>query len=148
MMFTQATVSRERERIRANLLVIKELKRRTTLLATFASLFYNIGQLKKTEEVYVIYIQMIELNYGLVSLETSNCYYLVGIFYLENSYLKKAMACMKKTLDIRMKSLGQNHPAVADCYYNIGLIFYVVGDRPRATSVATVSHLSKCPILR
>lgn len=131
---TQATISRERERIRSNLLVIKELKRRTTLLATFASLFYNIGQLKKSEEVYVVYIQMVEQNYGLQSLETSNCYYLVGVFYLENSYLKKAMACIKRALDIRLQHLGPKHAAVADCYYNIGLVFYVIGDRPKATS--------------
>lgn len=115
-------------------MIIKELKRRTTLLATFASLFYNVGQLKKSEEVYVVYVQMVEQNYGLQSLETSNCYYLVGVFYLENSYLKKAMACLKRALDIRIQHLGPKHAAVADCYYNIGLIFYVIGDRPKATS--------------
>ena len=49
-LFHQATISKERERIRSNLLIIKELKRRTSMLATFASLFYNIGQLKKAEE--------------------------------------------------------------------------------------------------
>jgi hypothetical protein len=131
---TAEEMVKERERIKGNLTTIKELKRRTSLLATFASLFYNVGQLKKTEEVYVIYIQMIEQNYGLMSLETSNCYYLVGIFYLENAYLKKAMACMKKALEIRVSHVGQEHPCVADCFYSIGMIFYVIGERSKATS--------------
>lgn len=127
-------LSKERERIKGNLTIIKELKRRTSLLATFASLFYNVGQLKKTEEVYVIYVQMIEQNYGLMSLETSNCYYLVGIFYLENAYMKKAMACMKRALEIRVNHVGQEHPCVADCYYSMGMIYYVIGDRSKATT--------------
>lgn len=108
------------------------MKRRTTTLSCFASLFCNIGQVRTCEEIYVIYIQMIEQNYGVLSLEASNCYYLVGIFYLENSYLKKAMACMKRALEIRTSQVGQNHSSVSDCYYNIGLIFHVVGNKTKA----------------
>ena len=114
------------------MIIIKELKRRTSVLACFAALFYNVGQLKSTEEVYIIYIQMIEQNYGVQSLETSNCYYLVGIFYLENSYLKKAMACMKRALEIRLAHVGPNHSSISDCYFNIGTIFYVHGNRSKA----------------
>ena len=127
-------LSKERDRIKSNLTIIKELKRRTSLLACYASLFYNIGCIKTAEEIYVIYVQMIEQNYGLQSLEASNCYYLVGIFYLENSYLKKSMACMKKALEIRLSQLGSNHSAISDCYYNIGLIFYILGDRVKSNN--------------
>jgi tetratricopeptide (TPR) repeat protein len=102
------------------------------LLACFASLFYNIGLLKMTEEVYVIYTQMVEQNYGLLSVEASNCYYLIGLFYLENSYLKKAMACMKKALEIRLNEVAETHSSISDCYYNIGLIYYVLGNRANA----------------
>jgi tetratricopeptide (TPR) repeat protein len=85
-----------------------------------------------TEEVYVIYTQMVEQNYGLLSVEASNCYYLIGLFYLENSYLKKAMACMKKALEIRLNELPETHSSISDCYYNIGLIYYVLGNRANA----------------
>ena len=97
-----------------------------------ASLFYNVGQLRMSEEVYITYIQIIEQNYGLLSLEASNCYYLVGIFYLENAYLKKAMACMKKALEIRLSQVGSSHSSISDCYYNIGLIFYVLGNKQKS----------------
>jgi len=127
-------VNKEKDRIKNNLTIIKELKRRTTLLSCFASLFYNVGLLKNAEEIYIVYVQMIEQNYGLLSLEASNCYYLLGIFYLENSYLKKAMACMKKALEIRQGQVGSNHTSISDCYYNIGLIFYVLGNKTKAHS--------------
>lgn len=127
-------LTKEQERIKNNLTIIKELKRRTSLLACFASLFYNVGQLKTAEDIYITYIQIIEQNYGLTSLETSNCYYLVGLFYLENNYLKKAMACMKKALEIRIGQVGANHSSISDCYYNIGLIFYIIGNKAKAHS--------------
>ena len=128
----QNEISKERERIKNNLIIIKELKRRTSLLACFATLYFNIGQLKSAEEIYIVYIQMIEQNYGVQSLEASNCYYLVGLFYLENSYLKKAMACMKRALEIRVSHVGANHSSISDCYYNIGVIFYVLGNKTKA----------------
>lgn len=58
-----------------------------------------------TEKAYIFYIKIIESNYGINSIETSNCFFLIGGFYLENNYLKKAMACFRKCLDIRVREL-------------------------------------------
>jgi len=66
-----------------------------------ANLFYTLGLIKKCEEAYVKYIKLIETVFGSMALETSNCYYLMGIFYLEEKFLIKALACMKKALHIR-----------------------------------------------
>ena len=117
----------EKNKIRSNLLVTREVKKRTALLSTIATGYYNIGNIKGTEKAYAMYVKIIEANFGLESIEASNCYYLVGSFYLENNYLKKAMACFKRALVIRLKQLGKEHLAVADCFYNVGLVLYLAG---------------------
>ena len=66
---------KERYELETNLLMLKELKRRTSLLSCFASLFYNIGDFKHSEAAYILYTKLIEINYGNESLESSNCYF-------------------------------------------------------------------------
>jgi tetratricopeptide (TPR) repeat protein len=57
-----------------------------------------------------------------MDLQTSNCYYLVGVFYLEHKYFAKALACFKRAAEIRENKLGE-HECLADCWYNIGLTY-------------------------
>ncbi len=59
-----------------------EIKRRCSILSVVANLFYAIGDFKHCEDSYVKYIQMIEDYFGPDSLETANCYFLMGVFYL------------------------------------------------------------------
>ncbi len=45
------------------------------------------------------------------------------------------MACFKKALNIRLKKLGdENHESVADCYYNMALIYRHSDKRNKAMS--------------
>ena len=107
---------------KANQLMLKELKRRTSMLSTIASLFYNTGDFKHAEAAYILYIKLVEINYGIESLEASNCYFLMGVFYLENKYSKRSMACFQLSKKLRIQKLGFQHGSVADCYYNIGVL--------------------------
>lgn len=84
-------------------IVLRELRRRTMILTSFAALSNSVYHFVLTERAYILYIKVIEANHGVNSLEASNCYFLIGSFYLENNYLKKAMACFRKCLDIRVR---------------------------------------------
>lgn len=57
------------------------LKKYTNFIATFASLFSAIGDFKNSEILYIKYIRMIENNLGSMSLDNSNCYFLMALFY-------------------------------------------------------------------
>ena len=122
----------DNEKLRNSILVVRELKKRTSLLSILASFFYNLGNFKKAEKAYIYYIKLIEANYGLNSMEVANCYYMVGLFYLENNYLKKAMSCLNRCLTLRTRELGAFHTAIADCYHNIGLA-YIFAGRPETS---------------
>lgn len=115
------------EQKKSVLIIFREIKRRSSLIATFANLFFAVGNLPKAEICYIGYIQLSEQFFGLSSLETSDCYYMVGIFYLENLYLKKSMACFRRSAKIRREILGNDHCCVSDCEFNIGIIYELVG---------------------
>ena len=40
----------------------------------------------------------------------------------------KAMECLNKVLAIRMSAYGENHPEVASCYNNLGVVYFNLGD--------------------
>jgi hypothetical protein len=93
---------------------VRELKRRTSILSSFAGLANAICQFALAEKAYIFYVRIIESNYGINSIEASNCFFLIGGFYLENNYLKKAMACFRKCLDVRVRELkGLKHSSSA-----------------------------------
>jgi hypothetical protein len=50
-----------------------------------------------------MYIKLIEQFYSVLSLEASNAYYLMGVYYaeLEVMFNHKAIACFGKSLSIR-----------------------------------------------
>ena len=52
-------------------------------LATIAALFNHIGNQKRAEIVYLRYAQIIEKYYGNNSLESSNWFFWIGVFYIE-----------------------------------------------------------------
>jgi hypothetical protein len=68
--------------------------------------FYNaLGNQKKCEAAYVMYIKLLEQFYGEVSLEASNSYFLMGAYYHEQGdlMLHKAIACFGKSYSLRKK---------------------------------------------
>lgn len=72
---------------------------------------------------YVIYVQWIERYFGKDSLEASNCYFLVGLYYYEQQAWQKSLACFIKALYVRGKELGDGHISCADCHLNIGILY-------------------------
>ena len=61
---------------------MNDIRKRCSLIALMASLFYACGDFKNCEKHYVIYVETIESAFGKDSLESSNCYFLIGVFYL------------------------------------------------------------------
>jgi len=43
----------------------------------------SIGDFTNSESAYLIYIKIMEGYFGNHSLEVSNCFFLIGVFYLE-----------------------------------------------------------------
>lgn len=87
------------------------------------------------EKAYSYYIRLVESNYGKDTLESSNCYFLLGLFYIENGYLNKAMAAIKMCLNMRITNLKLEdiselqHSSVSDCFHNMSLI-YLLNNKP------------------
>jgi tetratricopeptide (TPR) repeat protein len=72
-------------------------------------------------------VQLIERFYLRDSVETSNAYFLVGVYYFEQKLLHKAAASFQKCLAIRELRLGKTHAACADCLLNLGIIYKKLG---------------------
>ena len=66
-----------------------------------ASFYNSVGNQEKCEASYVKYIKLIERFYHQDSLEASNAYFLVGVYYFEESMTHKSIACFRKALALR-----------------------------------------------
>lgn len=115
-----------------SLFVNIQIRRRTSLLSLMAAIFYSIGEFKMTESVYCKYTILIEKNFGEKSAETSNCYFLIGVFYMQHKLHKKAMACFRTALEIRESKFGKFHECISDCYFNIAIIYKQMLKRQKA----------------
>ena len=100
-----------------------ELKRRTNLISCMANLFFSVGDFISCEQLYAKYIRLIENNVGKATLDASNCYFLVGVFYLHSKQHAKSLSCFRHSCKVREAILGPNHEAIADCWYNIGILY-------------------------
>ena len=77
-----------------------------------------------------MYIRLIEQFYSKESLEASNGYYLMGVYYSEQgvSSCHKAIACFGKAMKIRQKKHNKRsdshvEPSIADCLLNLGILY-------------------------
>lgn len=57
--------------------------------------------------------------FGKDSKETSNCYFMMGSYFMENEEYNKAIACYIRASEMRADFSG-------DCYYNLGIIFHIL----------------------
>ena len=90
--------------------------------------FYNaIGMQVQCEKAYVRYVQLIEQFFHGDSLETSNAYFLVGIYYFEQNMTHKSIACFRKALAIREKKFSPMHISCSDCLLNLGILYKLRG---------------------
>ena len=92
-----------------------------------ASLYSTVGNQKKCELSYVKYVQLIERFYHQDSLEASNAYFLVGIYYFEEQMTHKSVACFRKALAIRQSKFGPLHASCGDCLLNLGILYKLRG---------------------
>jgi len=60
------------------------MKKVMSTLSMLGALFSSIGDFVNCEIVYLAYSTIIDQYYGQDSLESSNCAFLFGVFYLEN----------------------------------------------------------------
>jgi hypothetical protein len=51
--------------------------------ATIATFYNAIGYQNHCETTYVKYVQWVENFFGRGSIEASNCYFLIGLYYYE-----------------------------------------------------------------
>lgn len=101
----------------------EDLKNKCSVYSTLAILFTSCGDNISAEKLYVQYCKLIILNIGPGSLEASNCYFMIGLFYQEQKLLEKAIASFKKSEDIRIEAFGEDHECISDTQYNLGLLF-------------------------
>jgi len=66
------------------------------------------------------------------AVETSNCYFQIGVFYLQHKFIMKGLACFKRSLQIRRQKYGENNESVADCLYNLALTYKQMNERHKA----------------
>ncbi len=67
----------------SNIPTFADYKWMLSAYATIAAFYNAIGNQIRCEMVYVKYVQWIEKFFGKDSLEASNCYFLVGLYYFE-----------------------------------------------------------------
>lgn len=84
------------------------------LISTIANLCYALEL--DCIKYYVLYTKHIENFFGKESIEASNCYFLIGCYFAEEGFLKKAIACFMKSAACRGQQAG-------DCYFNIGVLY-------------------------
>ena len=84
------------------------------LISTIANLNHSLEL--DTIAYYVLYTKHIEKVFGNDSLEASNCYFLIGCYFSEEGFMKKAIACF-------LKSAANRGHLGGDCYFNIGILY-------------------------
>eukprot|EP00347_Sterkiella_histriomuscorum_P018564 403345037 len=108
----------------SNIPTFADYKWMLSAYATIAAFYNAIGNQVRCELAYVKYVQWIEKFFGKDSLEASNCYFLVALYYFEQEQYHKSLACFIKALYSRSRELGgENHPACADCYLNMAILY-------------------------
>ena len=86
----------EEEQLRGNSAQLEHISRQQHIYSMIGNLFYSVGDTKYCEQAYVQYVDLIEKVYGELSLENSNSYFQVGVFYLQHQFYLKALGCLKK----------------------------------------------------
>ena len=94
------------------------MQKKLNLISCIGNLCYAIGI--DCIYYYVLYTKIVMIFFGPDSYEASNCYFLIGCYYAEEGYFKKAIECFKKSANIRGQFAG-------DCYYNIGILYKLQG---------------------
>ena len=101
----------------------EELQMKLNLISGIANLCYAIGM--NATDYYVLYTKYIIACFGEESFEASNCYFLIGCYFAEEGWFNKAISCFEKSAKIRGQFAG-------DCMYNIGVLYKLLNNLPKA----------------
>ncbi|CAG9315303.1 unnamed protein product [Blepharisma stoltei] len=116
-------------------LTYTQLKTKVSVYSTLANLLCACGDYINAEKMYVQYIKLIELHLGRSSLETSNAYFMLGLFYQNQKLISKSIMSFTVSHEIRIENLGDSHETVADCEYNLALLNKMKGNMFKATTL-------------
>ena len=72
---------------RGDSLNFNDFRRVLGLYAVLGNLYNAIGDQVNCEKMYIQYIKCIEKLYEPHTVEVSNCYFLIGIYYIEQVYI-------------------------------------------------------------
>lgn len=97
-----------------------------------AAFFASLGQHRDCEETYCMYVKIIEELYDRNSVEASNAYFMVGVYYYETEQLQKSLACFLKALYIRKMDHGETTQAAGEVHYNLAIVYKKLGHRDKA----------------
>lgn len=89
-------------------------------LSLIASIANAGGFYSYTENVYKLYIHLVEKSFGVN--EQFLAYFLVGNWYTENREYNKAKACYEYCVELK-KNESNEEEILGDCYFNIALCY-------------------------
>jgi tetratricopeptide (TPR) repeat protein len=97
-----------------------------------AAFFQALGRPRECEETYCMYVKIVEELYEPNSVEASNAYFMVGVYYFETEQLQKSLACFLKALYIRKTDHGDASQAAGEVHYNLAIVYKKLGHRDKA----------------
>jgi len=126
------TINEEDNEFHANLLkdekqfevtTYKSIRKILNVYGVIGAMYKLLENQAETERVYVKYCRIVEKVFGLKSIEASDCYFYIGVYYYEEGFYDKALICMQKALYNRKELLGITDLSCADCHFNIGMVY-------------------------
>ncbi len=106
-------------------------------LNNLAALYINLGQFEKAEQLYVEANQINQRLFGsndhILYANTLNN---LAQFYAEINQMDKAIETMKKSIDLKRKLLGENHPDYAIALDNLASIYLQQDDYKNAAPLS------------
>lgn len=106
-------------------------------------LMYHAGnvllEFQMNDEALIMFEKSLEVNSRTfdakqlaTSMAAADCYAAIGLVYQNKGDYDKAIECGDRSLEIRLKVLGPDHPDTASSFNNIGLVYNLKGDYEKA----------------
>ncbi|CAF3081484.1 unnamed protein product [Rotaria sp. Silwood2] len=101
-------------------------------------LLLQIGQFNKAEELYMALLQQASDDS-----DRAYIYHQLGWLKSDQGQYKEAASFYEKSLEIKRKTLPEDHPSLAPTYSNIGQVYNHMGDYSKALEFYEKSHKIK-----